>query len=48
MAYATFGLLLTDKAEKVLGMEPTEEAKEELRKAIPRIRAVEKGEVEKR
>jgi hypothetical protein len=47
MAYATFGLLVTDKAEKTLGMEPSEEDKEELRKAVPRVRVVEKGEAER-
>ncbi|KAI9785309.1 MAG: hypothetical protein M1839_000326 [Geoglossum umbratile] len=42
MAYAGFGLLVTDKAEKVLGMEASEEEKEKLRRAVPRVVVVEK------
>jgi hypothetical protein len=42
MAYAGFGLFVSDKAEEQLGFVPTEKDKEDLRKAIPRIIAVDK------
>lgn len=41
MAYAGFGLLVSDKMEQKFGMVPNEEDKEALRGAIPRIRSVE-------
>jgi hypothetical protein len=44
MTWAAFGLLVTDKTEKALGMEPSEKEREELRKVVPRVRVVEKGE----
>jgi hypothetical protein len=43
MAYAGFGMFISDKAEEQLGLVPTEKDKEDLRKAIPRISTVEKG-----
>jgi len=44
MAYAGVGLFLSDKAEEKFGLVPTEKDKEELRKAIPTITVVEKGD----
>jgi hypothetical protein len=43
MAYAGVGLLLSDKAEEKLGLVPTEKDREELREALPKIVAVERG-----
>lgn len=43
MAYAAFGLLVSDKAEEALGLVPTEEDKQRLREAIPRIHTVERS-----
>lgn len=43
MAYAGFGMFVSDKAEEQLGFVPTEKDKEDLRKAIPRITTVDKG-----
>jgi hypothetical protein len=38
MAYAGFGLLVMDKAEKAFGMEASEEEKERLKRAVvPRV-----------
>ncbi|KAF2731636.1 hypothetical protein EJ04DRAFT_566648 [Polyplosphaeria fusca] len=44
MAYAGLGLFLSDKAEEKFGLVPTEKDKEDLRKAIPKITAVEKDD----
>ncbi|KAK0289128.1 hypothetical protein LTR35_000504 [Friedmanniomyces endolithicus] len=43
MAYAGFGLLVSDKAEEALGLVPTEEDKQRLREAVPRVYAVERS-----
>lgn len=45
MAYAGFGLLLSDQAEKTFNMVPTEQDKERLNHAIPKIRVVDKDDV---
>lgn len=42
MAYATFGLFLSDKAEETFGMVPTEQDREQLREVLPKIRTVDK------
>lgn len=42
MAYAAFGLFLSDKAEQTFGMVPTEKDREKLRDAMPKIRTVDK------
>jgi hypothetical protein len=44
MAYAGLGMVLSDVAEEKLGLVPTEKDHEDLRKAIPKITTVEKGE----
>lgn len=43
MMYAGAGLYFTDKAEEKFGLTPTDKDFEELRKAMPKISAVEKG-----
>lgn len=42
MAYAAFGLLLSDKAEEALGFTPTEQDKKDLRDSVPKIHVVER------
>jgi hypothetical protein len=42
MAYAIFGLTLSDKAEEAFGFKPTEKDKKELREVVPKIHVVEK------
>ncbi|TID23747.1 gb [Venturia nashicola] len=42
MAYAAGALYLSDKAEETFGLKATEEDREKLRKAIPRITTVER------
>lgn len=42
MAYAAFGLLLSDKAEEAFGFTPTEKDKQDLREAVPRLHTVER------
>lgn len=42
MAYAGFGLLASDQAEKSFGFTPTEQDRERLRTSVPKIRVVEK------
>jgi hypothetical protein len=42
MAYAAFGLLLSDRAEAAFGFTPTEEDKKNLRDAVPKIHLVER------
>ncbi|EON68284.1 hypothetical protein W97_07542 [Coniosporium apollinis CBS 100218] len=42
MGYASVALMLSDKAEEALGMAPTERDKEELARAMPKIRTVDK------
>lgn len=42
MAYAGFGLLASDKAEKVFGYEASEEDRERLRGMVPRVQMVER------
>jgi len=44
MTYAGAGLLLTDKAEEVFDMVPTEEDKLRLQSSIPKIRLVDKDD----
>jgi len=40
IAWAGIGLALSDKAEEVLDLKPTEKDKEELGKMLPRVRRV--------
>lgn len=40
MAWAGLGLLLSDKAEEVFGLKPTEKDKESLKDVLPRLRRV--------
>ena len=42
MAYAAFGILLSDRAEQTFGFVPTEEDKKNLREAVPKIHMVER------
>lgn len=42
MGYAVFGIFLSNQAEKQLGFTPSEEDKNKLAMAIPRIKAVDK------
>lgn len=42
MAYAAFGLLLSDRAEDAFGFTPTEKDKQDLRDAVPKIHMVER------
>ncbi|KAJ9635987.1 hypothetical protein H2199_008342 [Coniosporium tulheliwenetii] len=42
MGYASVALMLSDKAEEALGMVPTERDREELARAMPKIRTVDK------
>jgi hypothetical protein len=42
MAYAGFGMFVSDKVEEQLGFVPTEKDKEDLRKAIPKITTVDR------
>jgi len=42
MAYAAFGLLLSDKAEEAFGFTPTEKYKQDLREAVPKLHTVER------
>lgn len=44
MGYAGLALFLSDKAEEKLQLAPSEEDKESLKSAIPRIRFVEKDD----
>ena len=41
MAWAGIGLLLSDKAEEVWGLKPTEKDKEQLKEVLPRVRRIE-------
>ena len=40
MTWAGLGLLLSDKAEEVFGLKPTEKDKEGLKDVLPRLRRV--------
>ena len=40
MAYATLGLFLSDKAEETFGLVPSQEDKQRLQEAIPKIHVV--------
>lgn len=42
MAYALFGLFVSDRAEKALGLVPTEEDKKRLKESLPRVKLVER------
>jgi len=42
MAYAGFGLLASDQAEKSFGLTPTEEDKQRLKEQMPKLRMVDK------
>lgn len=42
MAYAVFGLFISDRAEEAFGFTPTEEDKKRLREAVPKIHIIEK------
>lgn len=44
MAYAGFGLLISDEIEERFGMTPTEQDYEEVRKLVPKISTVERGQ----
>ncbi|KAF2261245.1 hypothetical protein CC78DRAFT_583889 [Lojkania enalia] len=44
MAYAGLGLFFSDKVEEKFGFVPTEKDKEDLRRAMPKITTVEKGD----
>jgi len=41
MAWAGIGLLLSDKAEEVWGLKPTEKDREQLKEVLPRVRRIE-------
>lgn len=43
MAYAGLGMFLSDKAEEKFGLVPTEQDREDLRNAIPKITTIDKG-----
>ena len=47
IAWSGIGILISNSAEKSFGMVPTEEDKERLRKAMPKITVVERREREK-
>ncbi|KAL8780492.1 MAG: hypothetical protein Q9213_006452 [Squamulea squamosa] len=40
MVYSGFGLLLANKAGEKFGMVPTEQHREELKRALPKIRSI--------
>jgi hypothetical protein len=42
MAYAVFGLTLSDKAEEAFGLKATEKDKQYLRDSVPKIHMVER------
>ena len=42
MAYAGFGLLVSDKAEQVFGYTPTEGDRQRVRDTMPRVQMVER------
>jgi len=42
MAYAGAGLYISDKAEEQFGLTPTEQDREKLRDAIPKVSTIEK------
>ncbi|KAK3114108.1 hypothetical protein LTR53_007893 [Teratosphaeriaceae sp. CCFEE 6253] len=42
MAYAGFGMLVSDKAEEALGLVPTDEEKRRLKDAMPKIHTVDR------
>lgn len=42
MGYAVLGLFLSDKAEEKFGFTPTEQDKQKLREAVPKIHMVER------
>ena len=44
MAWSGVGILISNGAEERLGLVPTEEDKERLRKALPKITVVERRE----
>ncbi|KAK5167193.1 uncharacterized protein LTR77_007924 [Saxophila tyrrhenica] len=44
MAWAAFGLLLSDRAEAAFGFTPTEQDKRDLRDSMPKIHLVEREE----
>ncbi|KAL2356432.1 hypothetical protein BJ546DRAFT_838759, partial [Cryomyces antarcticus] len=44
MGYAGFGMLMTDQAEKVFELTPTEQDKEKLDRILPRITTIEKDD----
>lgn len=44
MAYAGLGLFLSDRVEEKFGFTPTEQDKEDLQRAMPKIITVEKGD----
>ena len=42
MTYAGFGILVSDKAEQVFGFVPTEQDKQRLQEAIPKVHALDR------
>lgn len=44
MSYAVFGLFVSDKAEQVLGLVPTEDDKRRLNEALPKIHRIDREE----
>jgi hypothetical protein len=42
MAYAVFGLTLSDKAEEAFGLTPTEKDKQALKESVPKVHMVER------
>ena len=44
MAYAGFGLFISDEIEQRFGMTPDEQDYEEVRKLVPKISTVERGQ----
>ncbi|KAF2275750.1 uncharacterized protein EI97DRAFT_459205 [Westerdykella ornata] len=47
MGYAVFGMFMSDKVEEKLGLVPTEQDKEELKRVMPRIITVDKEKEKK-
>lgn len=44
MAYAAFGLWASDKAEQTFGFTPSEQDKQKLQEAVPKIHMVDREE----
>jgi hypothetical protein len=48
IGYATLGLFLSDKAEEVFGLVPTDKDRKALTESIPKLRTVEKDHAVKK